>query len=109
MRRGHAIDEGVLKRYLDRHAAADLPGYHLEWQLTVRQFNAGQSNPTYLLTFGNIDDESPELRVVLRKRPPRVNVASAHNVRLPGSSISFVTNLPTTILNSTSLQLYRQS
>lgn len=82
MRREHAIDEGALKRYLDEHAAADLPGYQLDWQLSVRQFNAGQSNPTYLLTLGSIDDDSSKLCVVLRKRPPRVNVASAHNVRL---------------------------
>ena len=80
------MNEALLKRYLDVKAGRDLPNYQPHWTMVVRQFNAGQSNPTYCLAFyagtgaaGGLREE-PELRVVLRKRPPRVNVASAHNV-----------------------------
>ena len=90
VRQGHAVDESLLKSYLDGHAAADLPGYLPEWQLRVKQFNAGQSNPTYLLAFHAAGDDSSKLRVVLRKRPSRVNVASAHDVSpLPAIQSSF--------------------
>jgi aminoglycoside phosphotransferase (APT) family kinase protein len=40
---------------------------------TIRQFQGGQSNPTYLLT-------TPERRFVLRKKPPGVLLPSAHQV-----------------------------
>jgi aminoglycoside phosphotransferase (APT) family kinase protein len=56
-----AFDEAALARYLG------VPS------LTVRQFEGGQSNPTYLL-------ETPTGRLVLRKRPSGELLASAHMV-----------------------------
>src|SRR5580700_796059 len=41
--------------------------------LAVRQFNGGQSNPTYLL-------ETPARRYVLRRKPPGKLLPSAHAV-----------------------------
>ena len=41
--------------------------------LTIRQFEGGQSNPTFLL-------ESADRRWVLRKKPPGVLLKSAHAV-----------------------------
>ena len=78
VRRGHEVNVAKLKAYLDTSAASDLPGYHRAMRLEVKQFNAGQSNPTFLLTLsgqGNLP-----LRCVLRKRPGDVKIASAHNV-----------------------------
>ena len=67
VRRGHEVNVAKLKAYLDTSAASDLPGYHRAMRLEVKQFNAGQSSPTFLLTLsgpGNLP-----LRCVLRKRP----------------------------------------
>lgn len=62
----HRFDEARLAEYLDQH---DL----LDGALTVRQFQGGQSNPTYLL-------ETGERRYVLRKKPPGKVLPSAHQV-----------------------------
>ena len=62
----HRVDEGRLADYL---AGQDL----LDGALKVRQFQGGQSNPTYLL-------ESGERRYVLRKKPPGKVLPSAHQV-----------------------------
>lgn len=67
VREAHRFDEASLARYLDR----ELPGF--AGKLRVRQFEGGQSNPTYLL-------ESGEARYVLRKKPPGVLLRSAHQV-----------------------------
>ena len=62
----HRIDEGRLADCLGREDLLDGP-------LKVRQFQGGQSNPTYLL-------ESGERRYVLRKKPPGKVLPSAHQV-----------------------------
>ncbi len=67
IRRGHEIDRAALERYL----AAHLPGF--EGPLDVRQFEGGQSNPTFLL-------RAPGAEYVLRKKPPGQLLPSAHAV-----------------------------
>lgn len=67
VRAAHRFDEARLAAYL----AARLPG--LGGPLAVRQFKAGQSNPTFLLA-------TAERRLVLRKKPPGVLLPSAHMV-----------------------------
>lgn len=64
----HRFDEAALAAYLrDRlEGAAD--------GLTVRQFQGGQSNPTFLLTVGGGH------RYVLRKKPPGTLLPKAHQV-----------------------------
>mgnify|MGYP003625841433 CR=1 FL=1 len=64
--KAHRIDEGRLADCLGREDLLDGP-------LKVRQFQGGQSNPTYLL-------ESGERRYVLRKKPPGKVLPSAHQV-----------------------------
>lgn len=63
----HQFDEARLHQWLKR----ELPdiGEHLE----IRQFQGGQSNPTFLL-------ESDGRRYVLRKKPPGKTLPSAHMV-----------------------------
>jgi aminoglycoside phosphotransferase (APT) family kinase protein len=63
----HRFDEAALARYL----AAHLPGFG--GALTVRQFQGGQSNPTFHLQAG-------DRGYVLRKKPPGVLLPSAHAV-----------------------------
>src|SRR3990167_6456319 len=67
VREGHRLDEPALARYLADH----LPGFGEP--LSVRQFEGGQSNPTYLLQTGGGD-------YVLRKKPPGQLLPSAHQV-----------------------------
>jgi aminoglycoside phosphotransferase (APT) family kinase protein len=61
------IDAGRLEQYL----TAQIAGF--AGPLTVKQFKGGQSNPTYLL-------DTPELRYVLRRKPPGKLLPSAHAV-----------------------------
>jgi aminoglycoside phosphotransferase (APT) family kinase protein len=63
----HRFDEVRLDRYLAEH----VPGY--AGPLAVRQFEGGQSNPTYFLA-------TPGARYVLRRKPPGALVKSAHAV-----------------------------
>jgi aminoglycoside phosphotransferase (APT) family kinase protein len=63
----HRIDEQRLAAYL----AAEIPGF--AGPLVVRQFQGGQSNPTYHLS-------TPGAEYVLRKKPPGVLLPSAHAV-----------------------------
>ncbi len=63
----HRLDEAALAGWL----AAHLPGFAPP--LRIRQFQGGQSNPTFLLEFGG-------RRVVLRKKPPGALLPSAHNI-----------------------------
>ena len=58
-------------RRLDEFLAGAVAGYR--GPLTVRQFEGGQSNPTYLLT-------TPDRKYVLRRKPPGVLLKSAHAV-----------------------------
>ena len=67
IRQGHELDCGVLERYL----AARLE--NLLGPLEIRQFEGGQSNPTYLL-------HTPARDYVLRKKPPGQLLPSAHAV-----------------------------
>jgi aminoglycoside phosphotransferase (APT) family kinase protein len=67
VRDAHRFDETVLERYLEEH----LEGYR--GPLRVRQFEGGQSNPTFLLSADSGD-------YVLRKKPPGVLLPRAHMV-----------------------------
>ena len=63
----NALDEAALADYL----AAEVPGF--QGLRAVRKFDAGQSNPTYLLT-------ASSGRYVLRAKPPGELLKSAHQV-----------------------------
>jgi aminoglycoside phosphotransferase (APT) family kinase protein len=63
----HRFDEAPLWRYLEQR----LDGFSGPAQL--RQFQGGQSNPTYLI-------ETPTRKYVLRKKPPGKLLPSAHLV-----------------------------
>ena len=67
VRTGHAIDTAALERYLREHVA------DFEGPLEIRQFEGGQSNPTYFL-------HTPGRDYVLRKKPPGQLLPSAHAV-----------------------------
>ena len=67
VRNAHRFDEAALERYLQAHVP-DFRG-----PLHVRQFEGGQSNPTYLL-------DSAQHRYVLRRKPPGPLLPSAHQV-----------------------------
>jgi aminoglycoside phosphotransferase (APT) family kinase protein len=63
----HRLDEARLFAYL----RGAVPGFAGEARL--RQFQGGQSNPTYLI-------ETPEQKYVLRKKPPGKLLPSAHQI-----------------------------
>ena len=68
VRAQHRFDEAALQAYLAQHlpeAAAPI---------AIRQFQGGQSNPTFLLT------DAAGQRYVLRKKPPGAILPSAHAV-----------------------------
>jgi aminoglycoside phosphotransferase (APT) family kinase protein len=67
VRDAHRFDEAVLARYLEGQVA-DFAG-----PLTVRQFEGGQSNPTFQLI-------TPRRTYVMRKQPPGELLPSAHQV-----------------------------
>ena len=67
IRQGHEIDRDALERYLAA-ALSDLHG-----PLEIRQFEGGQSNPTYFL-------KTPVRAYVLRKKPSGQLLPSAHAV-----------------------------
>lgn len=67
VREAHRIDEGNLADFCRAH----VDGF--SGDLIVRQFQGGQSNPTYLLLAHN-------KRYVMRKKPPGKLLASAHQV-----------------------------
>lgn len=67
VRSGHEIDAAALERYLSAH----LDGFHGPTE--VRQFEGGQSNPTYFL-------RASGAQYVLRKKPPGQLLPSAHAV-----------------------------
>jgi len=64
---GAAFDEALLASYLE----ARVKGFR--GPLSVRQFEGGQSNPTYLLI-------TPDAKYVMRRKPPGVLLKSAHAV-----------------------------
>jgi aminoglycoside phosphotransferase (APT) family kinase protein len=67
VREGHRLDEAALARCLTDHLAG------FRGPLGVRQFEGGQSNPTYHL-------QTPSADYVLRKKPPGQLLPSAHQV-----------------------------
>ena len=67
VRAAHRFDEAALAAYLGK----ELPGFGGD--LTVLQFEGGQSNPTFRLEAGG-------RCFVLRKKPPGVLLRSAHQV-----------------------------
>ena len=67
VRAAHVFDEAALEAYLQEHVA-DFMG-----PLTVRQFEGGQSNPTFQLI-------TPSKTYVMRKQPPGELLPSAHQV-----------------------------
>jgi len=67
VRAGHEFDQAALARFLEPHIAG------VTDRLEVRQFEGGQSNPTFLLKVG-------EREFVLRKQPPGELLPSAHQV-----------------------------
>ena len=71
VREAHRFDVKKLEAYA-REAVDGFSG-----TLEVRQFSAGQSNPTFLLTETN---KSGTKRYVMRKKPPGQLLASAHQV-----------------------------
>ena len=67
----HRFDQAALARHLAARLPAAFTG-----ALTVRQFEGGQSNPTFLLEVGGPGGE----RYVLRKKPPGKLLPMAHMV-----------------------------
>lgn len=63
----HGFDLGALEAYM----AARVPGF--QGPLRARQFEGGQSNPTFLLSAG-------DARYVMRRKPPGDLLPSAHAV-----------------------------
>ena len=68
----HRFDVSALQAYLEKN----LEGFSRP--LSIRQFQGGASNPTFLLRTG--DEASPARQYVLRKRPPGTLLESAHQV-----------------------------
>ena len=67
VREAHRFDENRLVEYL----TANLAGF--KGPLTIKQFEGGQSNPTFLLS-------TDDAKYVLRKKPPGKLLPSAHMV-----------------------------
>jgi aminoglycoside phosphotransferase (APT) family kinase protein len=67
IRPGHELDRERLEGYLSAHLAG------FRGPLEIRQFEGGQSNPTFLL-------QTPDHDYVLRKKPPGRLLPSAHQV-----------------------------
>jgi aminoglycoside phosphotransferase (APT) family kinase protein len=67
----HRFDQAALAAYLERN----VEGFGRN--LSIQQFQGGASNPTFMLTTEGRDGP---LRYVLRKKPPGVLLASAHQV-----------------------------
>lgn len=64
----HRFDEAALARWLADRLGGPVP------DLTVRQFQGGMSNPTFLITLGS------GRRLVLRRKPPGVLLPKAHAI-----------------------------
>jgi aminoglycoside phosphotransferase (APT) family kinase protein len=64
---GHQFDQDALAAYIGTHLGK------IEGPLEVKQFQGGQSNPTYLVT-------ANQTRYVLRRKPPGKLLASAHAI-----------------------------
>ncbi|MES1926986.1 phosphotransferase family protein [Salinisphaera sp. T31B1] len=84
IRSAHRIDLDALAAHLARH---DL----LDGTLSVRQFQGGQSNPTYFLETGTGERQR---RYVLRKQPPGEILPSAHRIDREYRVMSALANAP---------------
>ncbi len=67
VRDAHRFDENALEAYMAEHVEG------FQGPLTVKQFEGGQSNPTFQLI-------TPAVTYVLRKQPPGELLPSAHQV-----------------------------
>ena len=67
VREAHVFDQDVLAEYLNAHVDS------YNGPLTVKQFEGGQSNPTFQLI-------TPDKTYVMRKQPPGELLPSAHQV-----------------------------
>ena len=67
VRAAHQFDQNAVREYMIAHVAG------FSGDLTVRQFEGGQSNPTFLL-------DADGQRYVMRKQPPGELLPSAHQV-----------------------------
>jgi aminoglycoside phosphotransferase (APT) family kinase protein len=67
VREAHKFDEAALAQYLLEH----VEGFN--GPLTIKQFEGGQSNPTFQLI-------TPTQTYVMRKQPPGELLPSAHQV-----------------------------
>lgn len=70
IREAHRFDRTALEHYLGDHGLVD-------GALDVRQFQGGQSNPTFFLTTGSGNQAR---HYVLRKQPPGEILPSAHRI-----------------------------
>src|SRR5688572_17313263 len=73
VRQGHELDRVSLERYLAEHLSLPRGSLVGDGGLEIRQFEGGQSNPTYLLRAAGRE-------FVLRKKPPGQLLPSAHAV-----------------------------
>ncbi|MFT5691820.1 MAG: aminoglycoside phosphotransferase (APT) family kinase protein [Oceanicoccus sp.] len=67
VREAHKFDQSALESYLQKHVDK------FEGPLVIRQFEGGQSNPTFMA-------QTPNQRYVIRKKPPGELLKSAHQV-----------------------------
>ena len=67
-RKGMRIDEEAVKEYLVNHLGLDSSG-----KIQIKQFEHGQSNPTYLVNYLG-------KKYVLRKKPPGKLLPGAHAI-----------------------------
>ncbi|MGN8157054.1 phosphotransferase family protein [Salinisphaera sp. RV14] len=84
IRSAHRFDTGALERYLEREGL-------LTGALSVKQFQGGQSNPTFLLQIGEGERGA---RYVLRKQPPGRILPSAHRVDREYRVMDALANVP---------------
>ncbi|MEW5319027.1 MAG: hypothetical protein WDW38_010203 [Sanguina aurantia] len=79
----HQLNIALLQTSLLKSIGEQIPAQHRE-HLSISQFSHGQSNPTYLLTFGpggRTSATAPaSTKFVLRKKPPGMIMVSAHAV-----------------------------
>lgn len=80
IRAEHQFDEAELRAYLIEQGLVGR-------QLTIRQFEGGQSNPTFLL-------ETDGASYVLRKQPPGDILASAHRVDREYKAMAALADVP---------------
>ena len=78
VRVNHCFDELVLQSYLEAHGLLSFDGPSISSRIQVRQFVAGQSNPTFLVTGTNAGRTTS---IVIRKKPNGHLLPKAHAVR----------------------------